>query len=538
MSIFATILSGSVAIIFFGLQIWFFRNNRIKLNIVKSFFKKDKNYEVFGEGENTQLNQYIAPNGSSLRTLIAELNEYTRKNHGTTDFSIIQNKTERRIEVLYEDATSKLAFPIYIGLMGTFLGVFCGLCFFNYGLSSSPNGISDAAISNLIKGVLISMSTSFIGLMLSTISNHYASDVKKIVDEDKSIFFEYIQNELMPTLGVSMVAALNKLHHTINLFEPSFNKVIDRFQSTFDNCTHRFGNAFEQNVTIVSEAVRVMGENMDKINENVDLQAQLLKTLRSRGVVESLDAFVRAAQNFDLVTTALNRFEVARNTIANVTVELVNTQRKYNESLELPLTVANKLNSILARVTDFEKSINALGKSIERTQLLGNSEIELVKEQLTAIKKKQKVAMQYIEISDGRLEDIFKLQDEAIRKLNKHFEESLTGYAERFDNMLDQLGKEMQIRRSEIVTALEEKFSLNQIHKEFSQLSKLKKIEELLGSIDTKSSCDEVDSTLKQTRKEVEAIRKTLDNILDGSKKKSQDEKTGGFLGGIFGGRK
>lgn len=538
MSIFATILSWSVAIIFFGVQIWFFRNNLIKLNIVKSFFKKDKNYEVFGEGENSQLNQYIAPNGSTLRTLIAELNEYTRKNHGTTDFSIIQNKTERRIEVLYEDATSKLAFPIYIGLMGTFLGVFCGLCFFNFGLSSSTNGISDAAISNLIKGVLISMSTSFIGLLLSTISNHYASAVKKIVDEDKSIFFEYIQNELMPTLGVSMVAALNKLHHTINLFEPSFNKVIDRFQSTFDNCTHRFGNAFEQNVTIVSEAVKVMGENMDKINDNVDLQAQLLKTLRSRGVVESLDAFVRAAQSFDLVTTALNRFEVARNTIANVTVELVNTQRKYNESLELPLTVANKLNSILARVTDFEKSINALGKSIERTQLLGNSEIELVKEQLTAIKKKQKVAMQYIEISDGRLEDIFKLQNEAIRKLNKHFEESLAGYAERFDNVLDQLGKEMQIRRSEIVMALEEKFSLDQIHKEFSQLSKLKKIEELLGSIDTKSSREEVDSTLKQTRKEVEAIRKTLDNILEGSKKKSPDEKTGGFLGGIFGGRK
>lgn len=303
--------------------------------------------------------------------------------------------------------------------MGTFIGVFLGLLFFTIGLGASPNGegITDETIGNLISGVLVSMSTSFIGLLLTTITHHLAAETQRVVREDKNEFYEFIQNELMPTLGVSMVAALNKLHHTINLFEPSFNNVIDRFQATFDSCTQRFGSAFEQNVTIVSEAVRVMGENMDKINENVDLQAQLLKTLRSRGVVESLDAFVRASQNFDLVTTALNRFEVTRNAIKDVTVELVNTQRRYNESLEIPLNVANKLNQILSRITDFEKSINALGRSIEKTDLLGNTEIEALKQAITAIKKKQKVAVEAMEVSDGHLENIFKIQSEAIVKL-------------------------------------------------------------------------------------------------------------------------
>ena len=418
--------------------------------------------------------------------------------------------------------------------MGTFLGVFMGLLFFNIDLSHSTEGITDGAISNLIKGVLVSMSTSFFGLLLSTWSNHYASTVKHNVDKNKSEFFEYIQNELMPTLGVSMVAALNKLHHTINLFEPSFNNVINRFQSTFDNCTQRFGNAFEQNVNIVSEAVRVMGENMDKINENVDLQAQLLKTLRSREVVESLDAFVRAAQNFDLVTTALNRFEVTRNTIAGVTQELINTQRHYNESLEIPLSVANKLNGILVRVSDFEKSINALGKSIESTQLLGNSEIDLIKEQLTAIKKKQTIAMRYIDISDEHLENFFKLQDESIRKLNNKFEESLVGYAERFEGVLEKLAEEMQKRRAEIVSAIEEKFSLDQIQQEFSQLGKLKKIEELLTSINKNTPAEEVERTLDSTRREVSDIKSILNKAIEDTKKKD-DNSGSGFLGGIFG---
>lgn len=529
-----------VFIMFLCIQGFYFFGNMKKLEAVRKFFVKKRDYEVYGEAEDSQLNASVAEEGSSLHTLIKELNEYTRKNHGTTDFSVIQNKTERKINVMYENATSKLAFPTYLGLMGTFLGVFCGLLSFNWGLFNSIDGITDSAISNLIWGVLVSMLTSFIGLLLTTISNHIAADTQKIVGEDKNEFYEFIQNELMPTLGVSMVAALNKLHHTINLFEPSFNNVIDRFQATFDSCTQRFGTAFEQNVTIVSEAVRVMGENMDKINENVDLQAQLLKTLRSRGVVESLDAFVRASQNFDLVTTALNRFEVTRNAIKDVTVELVNTQRHYNESLEIPLNVANKLNQILSRITDFEKSINALGRSIEKTDLLGNTEIEALKQAITAIKKKQKVAVEAMEVSDGHLENIFKMQSEAIVKLGRTYEESFATYAEKFQNILDGLEKEMLERRREIVAAIEEKFSLDQIQQEFSQLSKLKKIEELLTSINTKSSREEVDQTIETTRREVESIRKLLDKAIEDAKKKPETPTTsgGGFLGGIFGGRK
>ena len=522
--------------VFLFFQVNFFIKNMKKLTVVKTFFKKKEEYSVYGANEDTQLNENVAEEGSSLNVLIKELNEYTHKNHGTTDFSVIQNKTERKIKVLYEDATSKLAFPTYLGLMGTFLGVFLGLFSFNWGLFHSVNGITDASISNLIWGVLVSMLTSLVGLLLTTYSNHEAAETRRIVGEDKNTFYEFIQNELMPTLGVSMVAALNKLHHTINLFEPSFNRVIDRFQSTFDTCTQRFGNAFEKNVTIVSEAVRVMGENMDKINENVDLQAQLLKTLRSKGVVASLDAFVQASQNFELVTSALNRFEIARNTISDATRELLETQRRYNSSLELPMNVANKLNQILARVTDFEKSINALGRSIEKTDLIYNREVEALSDAIRAIKKKQKIAVEAMQVSDSHLENIFSLQSESIAKLGKIYENSFATYAEKFQNVLDELEKEMLTRRKEIVAALEEKFSLDQIQKEFSELGKLKKIEELLTSINTKSSREEVEKTLEETRREVKEIRSLLNKVMEDSKKNNESgNDKGGFFRDIFG---
>ena len=531
-------ISWSIFIIATAIQAYYLVNNIKKLSGVRNFFNKKRIYEVLGNDENSQLNPDVAIKDSHLYDLINELNEYTRRNHGTADFSVIQNKTDRKIKVLYDEASSRIAFPTYIGLMGTFLGVFIGLLFFSYGLNSSTDGITDATIGNLISGVLVSMSTSFIGLLLTTITNGYAAETQRIVGADKNDFYEFVQNELMPTLGVSMVVALNKLHHTINLFEPSFNRVIDRFQSTFDNCTQRFGNAFEQNVVVVSEAVRVMGENMDKINDNVDLQEKLLTTLKSRGVVDSLNAFVRAAQNFDLVTTALNRFEVSRNAIKDATVELINSQRRYNESLEIPLSVANKLNMILNRVTEFEKSINALGRSIEKTDLIANTEVEALKEAIKAIKKKQKIAVEAMEVSDGHLENIFKMQSDSIKRLGKVYEESIASYAEKFENVLEGLGKELQDRRKEIVDAIEEKFSLEQIQQEFSQLSKLKKIEELLSSINTKSSREEVDKTIESTRREVENIRKLLDKAMEESKQQKTDTPqngSGGFLGSIFG---
>lgn len=539
-SIISLIVSIVIAIIAIVIQLSYFFKNKEKLAKVRAFFTRKGDYEIYGEAEDSQLNPYIAEDGSSLFILIKELNEYTKKNHGTTDFSVIQNKTDRKINVLYDNATSKIAFPTYIGLMGTFIGVFLGLLFFTIGLSCSSDneGITDGAIGNLIWGVLVSMLTSFVGLLLTTITHYIAAETQKKIREDKDDFYEFIQNELMPTLGVSMVVALNKLHHTINLFEPSFNRVIDRFQTTFDNCTQRFGNAFEQNVTIVSEAVRVMGENMDKINQNVALNERLIHTMQSEDLQRTLSAFIDASFSYGLIVDRTRKFQEIASTLEEELLELVNTQRRYNESLTIPQTVVIKLNQILSRITTFEESINNLGKNIGTINMLGNSEVEALKAITTAIKKKQKIAVEAMETSDGKLENIFKLQAQSISKLGKAYEESFAAHAERFEKLLDDLEKEILQRRKEIIAAIEEKFSLDQIQNEFSQLSKLKKIEEILSSIDSKSSRQQVDKAIDSTRREVAAIHSLLDEALQEAKKKQNETTTSGFFGGLFGGRK
>lgn len=343
--------------------------------------------------------------GTDLRTLIDEINDYVKKSKGTTDFSVIQNKTERLIDMRYDDSTARMSFPIYLGLMGTFCGVFIGIISFlcNVWMDS----VNDDSIKGLLIGVLVSMSTSFIGLFLTTRNNYFSSDGKRKVDIDKNKFYDFIQTELMPSLDVSMVAALNKLHDTVTMFEPSFNRVIDRFQTTFDSCTKSFGNQFADNVKVVSRAVAVMGENMDKINQNIQLQQQLLSTIKSDSIANGLQAFVEATDHFTELTNSLNQFEKARRMMLRATDEVINMQKQYAESLEMPKELVIKVNSILDRITKFEDSINALGTDIAQTHMIGNDTINLINEQLSGIKKKGKIADKYLGLADGKLEELY-----------------------------------------------------------------------------------------------------------------------------------
>lgn len=530
LAIFIAISIGLVQLLVF-LQTW------KKLKIVRNFFNKNRDYAVSDSEEGATLFPYIAEQNSHLYNLIKEINEYTHKNRGTTDFSIIQNKTEQKINVLYEDAISRITFPTYIGLMGTFLGVFFGLWFFNSDLSHSIEGITDNTISKLIEGVLVSMSTSFVGLFLSTISHHQAAEVQKEIGENKNKFYEYIQTELMPTLGVSMVAALNKLHETINLFEPSFNRVIDRFQSTFDTCTQRFGNAFEQNVTIVSEAVRIMGENMDKINRNVDLNEQLIKTMQSEDIQNTLGSFIEASYSYGRIVEKTQDIENLSAQLEQHIVDLVNTQARYNSSLKVPLSVANKLNDILSRITEFENSINALGRDIEKTDMISNTELEALKDIITSIRKKQRLANDMIELSDGKIRRMLKGQAESIEKLGTGYIDNFTAYAERFQNTLKDIEKEMHTRSREILSTLESKFSIDQIQEDFSHLDRLKSIETMLITISSNSYRGDTDKVLETTREEVRQIREILDRAMasTSSPRVEHTQNSGGFLGGIFG---
>lgn len=474
------------------IQLLFFVHTNLKLNELGRFFPSKK-WETKENDDNLTL--IAEPEGSqNAQEMVNEINDYITKTNGAVEYAVIKDKTERKIDSLFDFATSKVSFPTYLGLMGTFFGVYIGLKCFNAGLGQGDGGITDQMVKELIGGIIVSMVTSLVGLLLMTLSNIHASRVQKKVDAQKDEFFEFIQMEVIPTLGTNISSSLNRLRSTIGKFEPSFRAVIEEFKDAFRDCTDMFKGTFAENAEVLTKAVAEMGSNMTLINENIQKQDQLLTTLRQRDMVVTLDKFVTAANSFDSVTTSIQKLEEAKERIIASTNTLTEKQESYNQSLEIPTRLLQQINAILDRVTTFEKSIDALGVNIAQTQLLGNTQINAIEEQLNALKAKHRLVSGYQETQVEELDKIYQDQSKAVKDLSDAFkrvvaqnkddiEEAMRQFKSAYDTIVRDCKTGVEQKLEEFITALNKTLDVEDANRKLSNLDRLQALETGLGDI-------------------------------------------------------
>lgn len=509
-----------ISIIFFSiLQLWVFIPTLVKLNKFKRFFSGVKKCEVEQTGSGCSIN--INGLSGSFKELICEVNEYIEKNEGTTDFGIIKDKVQNRLEAQYEAAISKISFPTYFGLMGTFFGVWIGLESFKIGVDKA--GVSDEIVSALIGGVIVSMVTSLFGLVLMMFGNAKAGNVLKKVETDKNKFFDFIQVELMPVLGTSMVSALNKLHRTINAFEPAFKGVIGEFKNAFSECTETLRGTFGEKVQVLTNAVETMGSNMSLINENVKMQEQLLKTMQQQETLKTLESFVVAAGKFDAVTTSIAKLSEVKEDLADSSVKLVEAQTKFIDKMSIPERVFEKINAILDRIVTFEESINALGESISQTQLLGNSQMNLIQEQITAIQKKTDLAVSYQELADDELKVVYETQKNAIKQLNEKycaaidthgddFALAMNEFKQAYEKIVKECMDAVEAKRDEYIAEIRKSLDLEAKNQHLAQLAKIPELLALLSNIQSSVKVQpEVSNKISTVSGQIDGVKTTLD---------------------------
>lgn len=509
-----------ISIIFFAaLQLWAFIPTLRKLDKFKGFFSNSENWNV--EEKESGYAIHVENSSEDLTELVGEINEYLEKNEGTTDFGIIKDKVENRLEALHEDAVSKVSFPTYLGLMGTFFGVWIGLQSFKIGVDKA--GVSDEIVSALIGGVIVSMVTSLIGLVLMMWGNAKAGDVLKKVEGDKNKFFDFIQVRLMPVLGTSMVSALNKLHRTINTFEPAFKGVIGEFKDAFSECTETLRGTFGEKVQLLTSAVETMGKNMSLINENVKMQEQLLKTMQQRETLKTLESFVVAADKFDAVTTSIAKLSEVKEDLADSSVKLVEAQTKFISQMSVPERVFEKINAILNRIVTFEESLNALGESISQTQLLGNSQMNLIQEQITAIQKKTDLAVSYQELADDELKAVYETQKNAIKQLNEKycaaidthgddFALAMNEFKQAYEKIVKECMDAVEAKRDEYIAEIRKSLDLEAKNQHLAQLAKMPELLALLSNIQSSVKVQpEVSSKITTVSNQIDGVKSTLD---------------------------
>jgi hypothetical protein len=126
-------LTGFIIAAIVSLQAWVFFVTIRRIGVFRRLFPGWSEYTITGaEGEQssqiTLLSTKSGQNGVFGRILDA-INSYLLRNKGAADFHLIRDIVDRNSDAVDEEINTLIPIPLYMGLMGTMLGIILGLFF-------------------------------------------------------------------------------------------------------------------------------------------------------------------------------------------------------------------------------------------------------------------------------------------------------------------------------------------------------------------------------------------------------------------------
>ena len=302
-----------------------------------------------------------------FESILASTNRYLEKNAGTpADFRILQDIAERVSDATEQAAASNATLPLYVGLMGTFVGVIVGLMSF---AGSDPGAFTDPDhLQHFVGGVLIAMTGSFCGLLLSVVGRArilHKAQAKN--DRLKQEYFTLLQTELLPVVGHDYSSALQSLQQNLHRFNVDFNSNLVTFTSAMGTAT-----------------------------ETLRQQRELLDMLKSADILKIIEANAEMLRTGASVSRELRGFAEATTTL--------------HSKLQMTSQLTDKFNLLLDRFGVFERSVNSLGEKLAVDQTITVSTVKLIQEQLESLKNRTDLIRQFVGSEDDHIKRYIELQ--------------------------------------------------------------------------------------------------------------------------------
>ena len=126
-------------------------------------------------------------NNNVLDKVLESTNTYLIRNKGAvSDFNLIKDIVDRNSDAVDQEINTLMSIPLYLGLMGTMLGIVIGLFF----MPSISDKNFENAIDLLIGSVKIGMIASFMGLLFTVLlTGYFYKGAKAIAESTKNDFF-------------------------------------------------------------------------------------------------------------------------------------------------------------------------------------------------------------------------------------------------------------------------------------------------------------------------------------------------------------
>lgn len=343
--------------------------------------------EVEAEDDGITVSQvHIADASPTLLEVEHSLNMYLQKNKGAaSDFHLMKDVVERYCDADEEGITTQQPIPLYLGLMGTMVGIIVGVIYIVATKGFSGDSITES-VTQLMTCVAIAMSASFIGVYCTTRISWKSKDAFSQVEADKNKFYSWLQTELLPTLSGNTVNALFLLQQNLT----------------------KFNTTFQSNITGLN---RALGQIKDTSTEQVEL-INLLQDIDIRRVAQANVTVLRELKD---CTGELSRFNQYMHSVSDYLNAVNSLNSNINEHLnrtaaiermgafferEINQVTAREkyINEVVANVdSTLKDTFNALSDSTKNgvTELRNNSaaEFDKVTETLTAQQQEFKNAL-------------------------------------------------------------------------------------------------------------------------------------------------
>lgn len=289
--------------------------------------------EIYVEKTEVNIIEADTKKNKVFEKIIYSVNNYLIRNRGAaSDFNLIKDIVERNTDAVEEDINLSVGVPLYLGLMGTMMGIVIAL--FNMPdlsieLGSQQTGQKlDEGIAMLIGGVKIAMIASFVGLMLTIINSGWVFKGSRSFSEArKNEFYTFIQIELLPLINQGLASTLESLQRNLLKFNNEFSTNLKGLTGIFD-------------------------ASRSSIRE----QKELLDALDKAKVSEMTRYNVAVLKQLDV---SVAQFEKFNSYLTNVTQFVENSQ-----------IIVYRTNELLARTDNFKTIADNLENKLNQSQLL------------------------------------------------------------------------------------------------------------------------------------------------------------------------
>ena len=263
--------------------------------------------EIFPSNPSTELTRVEHDNtyrisstwaDETFASIVDGLNRYLYSNQGlTADYHLIKDNVDRKCDIVEEQIATQLPFPLYLGLIGAMINVVAGLALFviDGGLDALFNSSANSheareGIKHLLVGVAAAMACSGLGILLTTLISSMLKQSKRVHDERKGFFFNWVQEQILPNVSGNET---QRLQMQLAEFNEGFQDNNEQLKSTLNNFSRgveQFTAVSHDNKEMISmlkdidvtkmaranaKTLKALGESMDQLNEFRDGVVQL-----------------------------------------------------------------------------------------------------------------------------------------------------------------------------------------------------------------------------------------------------------------------